>query len=73
MKKTLNIFFHYDEETSVWIAESDDVPGLALESGSLNALTERVKMAVPELLELNGINDKIILSLNATREIAAYG
>lgn len=73
MKKTLNIFFHYDEETSVWIAESDDVPGLALESGSLNALIERVKMAVPELLELNGINDKIILSLNATREIAAYG
>ena len=30
------------------------IPGLVLEYGSLDALTERVKSAVPELLALNG-------------------
>jgi hypothetical protein len=44
----------WDAEASVWIATSDDVPGLALESGSLDALMERVRFAVPELLALNG-------------------
>lgn len=44
----------WDAEARVWIAESDDVPGLVLESGSFDALIERVRFAVPELLELNG-------------------
>ena len=44
----------WDPEAAVWIAESDDVPGLVLESGSFDALVERVRVTVPELLELNG-------------------
>jgi hypothetical protein len=44
----------WDAEASVWIATSEDVPGLTLESGSLDALMERVRIAVPELLSLNG-------------------
>ena len=39
----------WDPEASVWIATSDDIPGLALESGSFDALLERVRFAVPEL------------------------
>jgi len=50
----------WDEEAGVWIATSDDVPGLTLESGSLDALMERVKTAVPELLALNGDVPQII-------------
>ena len=48
------IRFIWDCDTGVWIATSDDVPGLVLESGSFDALVERVRFAVPELLELNG-------------------
>lgn len=44
----------WDNDARVWIAESDDVPGLVLESGSFDALIERVRVTVPELLELNG-------------------
>lgn len=44
----------WDEDAQVWTAESEDIPGLVLESGSLDALIERVRFAVPELLELNG-------------------
>lgn len=50
----LSVKFTWDPEARVWIAESDDVPGLVLESGSFDALVERVRFTVPELLELNG-------------------
>ena len=43
----------WDNEASVWVATSADVPGLVLESGSFDALIERVRYAIPELLELN--------------------
>ena len=43
----------WDEEAGVWIATSDDIPGLVLESGSFDALLERIRFAVPELLALN--------------------
>ena len=45
--------FTWDEEAQVWIAESEDIPGLVLESGSIDALMERVRFAAPELLRLN--------------------
>ena len=47
------VHFTWDSEASVWIAESDDIPGLVLEGGSLDALMERVRYAAPELLKLN--------------------
>ena len=47
----------WDSEAAVWVATSDDVPGLVLEGGSLDALIERVRFAVPELLALDGVHD----------------
>lgn len=52
MEYVVNLF--WDDEANVWIATSDDIPGLVLESGSFDALLERVRFAAPELLELNG-------------------
>ena len=51
------IILSWDDEASVWIAESQDLPGLILESGSSDALIERVKIAVPDLLELSETNN----------------
>ena len=47
----------WDSEAAVWVATSDDIPGLVLESGSFDALLERTRFAVPELLELNSDNN----------------
>ena len=47
------ILLVWDDEARVWVAENDDIP-VALESDSLDALIEQVRIAVPELLELNG-------------------
>ena len=51
---TYTVLMTWDDEAAVWVATSDDIKGLVLESGSLDALIEKVKYAVPELLELNG-------------------
>jgi len=53
--KNYTIKLQWDEEAAIWIATSEDVPGLVLESDSLDTLAERVRTAVPELIELNGI------------------
>jgi hypothetical protein len=47
------VLLTYDDDSRVWIAENDDIP-IVLESGSLDLLMERVRIAVPEILELNG-------------------
>lgn len=54
----------YDNDAGVWLAESEDVPGLVLESGSFDALIERVRFAVPELLELNKTKENNIVRLH---------
>lgn len=43
----------WDTDASVWVATSEDIKGLVLESGSLDVLIERVRMTVPELLKFN--------------------
>ena len=43
----------WDADAAVWIATGDDIAGLVMESGSVDALIERIGYAVPELLALN--------------------
>lgn len=65
MQYTVNLI--WDAEAEVWVATSDNIPGLVLESGSFDALIERVRFAVPELLELNGADAPIILTFLSER------
>ena len=55
----------WDNEAYVWLASSADVPGLALESGSLDALMERVKVTIPDLLDLK--NTDLMIDFRAER------
>jgi len=43
----------WDDEGEVWVATSDDIPGLVTQAKSLEALLERVSAVTPELLEDN--------------------
>jgi predicted RNase H-like HicB family nuclease len=67
-----HILLTWDDEARVWIAESDDIPGLILESGSLDVLIERVRYAAPELLELSGNTANVSLSFTAERHTGVY-
>ena len=44
----------WDEEARVWVASSDDVPGLATEAETTEALIDKLKILIPALLQLNG-------------------
>ena len=45
----------WDSEASVWVASSDDVPGLATGADTFELLVEKLKVVIPELLEANGL------------------
>jgi predicted RNase H-like HicB family nuclease len=45
----------WDPEAEVWVATSDDVPGLATEAETLEALAKRLRGIIPELLAANGL------------------
>jgi Domain of unknown function (DUF1902) len=45
----------WDIEAAVWVATSEDVPGLATESETIEALSDKLRILVPELLRLNHV------------------
>ena len=67
------VLLNWDEEAQVWYCTSEDIPGLILESGSLDALVERARHAAPELLELMGRDPaNASLSFRAERRAAVF-
>ncbi|MBR3745622.1 MAG: DUF1902 domain-containing protein [Selenomonadaceae bacterium] len=48
----------WDDEAEVWMATSEDIPGLILEDESADKLIQRVMLAAPEIIELNGIEKR---------------
>jgi predicted RNase H-like HicB family nuclease len=52
--KQITVKAEWDPEAKVWVATSDDVPGLVTEAESVEALAEKLSVMVPELLEANG-------------------
>jgi len=45
----------WDGDASVWVATSEDVPGLATEADTIEALSQKLRDMVPDLLLLNSI------------------
>jgi predicted RNase H-like HicB family nuclease len=50
---TYTVRADWDPEANVWVAVSDEVPGLATEAATLEALAEKLRILIPELLEAN--------------------
>ena len=51
--KQITVNAEWDPEAKVWVATSDDVPGLITEADSVEALAEKLSVMIPELLEAN--------------------
>jgi predicted RNase H-like HicB family nuclease len=45
----------WDAEAGVWVALSEDVPGLATGADTFEELIAKLKVLVPELLDENGV------------------
>ena len=55
MISTYHVNAEWDGEASVWVASSDDVPGLATGADTVEELIAKLKIIIPELLEENGL------------------
>ena len=61
----------WDDEAHVWLAIGENLEGLVLECGSLDALIERTKVAALELLEIQGKRQEgIYLDFSMKRHLA---
>ena len=49
----------WDEDASVWVATSHDVPGIVTEADSLEELRSKLLVMISELIELNGISSDL--------------
>ena len=56
VKRSIRVRAFWDEEARVWVAESDEVPGLVTEAPSMDELIEKLKVLIPELLVENGLH-----------------
>ena len=53
MSEPLKVYAKWDPEARVWVAESEDVPGLVTEAPTMDALLAKLEVLIPELLEAN--------------------
>ena len=60
----------WSEEERFWYSQSlDERFGMTLESNSLDVLIERVRIAVPDMLEEIGYTGEIVLNFEIDRSI----
>jgi hypothetical protein len=54
MSREITVTARWDSEAGVWLATSDDVPGLVVEGETWPTMIEEVRLVLPELMELSG-------------------
>jgi predicted RNase H-like HicB family nuclease len=62
----------WDPEAGVWVATSDDVPGLVTEAETLETLTERLRVMIPDILAANGLLSGSIESGSISFELTGH-
>jgi len=54
LKKEIQVNAFWDDDAEVWVASSEDVPGLITEADTMEKLVEKLKVIIPDLLLANG-------------------
>jgi len=58
MQNRFNVQVTWDAQAEMWVADSDDIPGLAAEAPDDKSLWEKLEALIPELLALNEVRLK---------------
>ncbi len=72
--KTYLVWAEWDPQACVWVASSSEVPGMATEAPTLDALNDKLVSLVPELLAENfpaSTQEDVVLELLARRVTTA--
>lgn len=54
----------WDAEAGVWVATSDDIPGLVIEHPDYETMLDVIRDVTPDLLRANGAADRIGLPID---------
>jgi hypothetical protein len=74
MTRSITIDARWDGEASVWIATSNDVPGLVVEADTWPLMIGEVRLVLPDLLELAGEHaDNLSLTFRAEEHLDVAG
>ncbi|MBW4626190.1 MAG: DUF1902 domain-containing protein [Brasilonema octagenarum HA4186-MV1] len=52
---TFKVQAFWDKDAQVWVATSEDVPGLVTEASTIEVLTQKLRDMIPELIIINRI------------------
>ncbi|MEH2236395.1 DUF1902 domain-containing protein [Nostoc sp.] len=55
IQNILKVHAFWDKDAEVWVATSENVPGLVTEPSTIESLTQKLREMIPELLVLNRI------------------
>jgi hypothetical protein len=58
MQNRFSVQVTWDAAAEMWVADSDDIPGLAAEAPDDRSLWAKLEGLIPELLELNHVKLK---------------
>ena len=64
MDKLAYVHAQWDDEANVWVASSDEVPGLVTEAPTNEELIAKLKVMIPELMSLNSQSPRGLSRLN---------
>jgi hypothetical protein len=53
MRKSYSVKCDWDADARVWFVSQTNVPGLATESATVEAMTKKLRTLIPELLAMN--------------------
>ena len=53
-RRTIVVWAQWDSDAKVWVATSDDLPGLITEAKNQQALIVKLRVMIPDLLEDDG-------------------
>ena len=75
--KTYHVKAIWDNEAKIWVAESEDIPGLITEAETQAKLEDKLRVMVPELLLENGLIDcarplEIPIKIHEERDFYLY-
>jgi hypothetical protein len=74
MHRDIIIQARWDGEANVWLATSDEVPGLVVEADTWPGMINEVQLVLPELLEVSGQSSaKLSLTFKAEEHLDLAG
>jgi hypothetical protein len=74
MNRDIMVKARWDDEAKVWLATSDDVPGLVVEADTWAGMINEAQLVLPELLDVSGRgSDKLSVTFKAEEHLDLAG